>query len=146
MYYMERIPDAEFGAYGIADYAAPTSPPSAEATANAVAAFERVGVDVVARPNGSVTVNAAQVEMALRALQGGSGHPWQGGSGHPWHVWEAGRRWTIRRPLHFASTPQVFRTMLYQRAAKRGLRVSVEIIDDSTIAFQFRKKGAPALP
>ncbi len=123
----------DFGIYGRADES--ENPPNESDLAEAIAKIA-TATGVTPTPSdtpGFYRIPASEVAKFAGLLE------WPAKSGrYPWPVWERGRRWTVRRGLHFTPSLLTFRNMLYHRAMLRGLRCHVELINEDTLAFQFR--------
>lgn len=134
---MTFINDDEFGKLGIVEPDERPATPNPDTIAKARAFFEAAGIDYEITPDGRILANAEQMAYTQAFLISESG-------GFPWFHWEAGRRWTIRRGIHFAPAVKTMQEMLWHRARKQGLKCKAEILDDQTIRFRFTPKEASA--
>jgi hypothetical protein len=63
--------------------------------------------------------------------------PPTGGQKYPWDEWADGAWWEVKRGEDFDTKPSSFRSILGNRAAHTGQRVTVRVRGDVVI-FQFR--------
>ena len=63
---------------------------------------------------------------------------------YPWEDWTNGRVWRVCQGQDFLGRASTFRSTLYRRAQRQGLRCRVHEENPSTLVFQFFANGEPA--
>lgn len=61
---------------------------------------------------------------------------------YPWDEWMDGHAWRITRPADFETPAKSMATTLYVHAARKGVSVSVRILGDDAVEFQFSQAVA----
>lgn len=64
---------------------------------------------------------------------------------YPWQTWEEGGVWTLSPGEDFDVSPEIMRNYIYTRARSDGFAVSVAVLDDGRVQFQFRLPSEPAV-
>lgn len=61
------------------------------------------------------------------------------GARYPWEQWTNGKAWRATQGADFQCSVEGFAAVIYSHARRRGLRVTVSVLVDGCVDFQFSK-------